>query len=260
MKKLQLTGFQLKFIALVGMVIDHVNTHFGHQLGFPIWVSWIGRFVAPVFLYLLAEGFIHTSNRKSYFRRLYMGAFVMFLLNLVKNIVTGHYYHPLTQEFDAFLLVDGNNIFLTLTCFFLIFSLVERIKTNEKDRWKNILLLLPMILVTCLTEGGLYLLPLGLVLACFPRSKKAAAWTLAITSLLLAVKAIVSYYSLGDTYASLYHYLGFNNQFMQWVAIPLILTYNGQRGGSGKAWEKDLFYIVYPLHLMLIYIVELLIN
>ncbi|MBF0787243.1 MULTISPECIES: TraX family protein [unclassified Streptococcus] len=260
MKKLELTGFQLKLIALAGMIVDHVNTHFGHHLGFPIWVSWVGRFVAPVFLYLLMEGFTHTSNRSNYFKRLYTGAFVMFVINLVKNIVTGQYYNPLTKEFDAFLLLNGNNIFLTLTCFYIIFSLVERIQTKDGNKWKHISFLIPMILLTCLTEGGLYLLPFGLVLAWFHGSKRITVWALAVTSLLFAVKAIMNYYSLGYAYTDLYHYLGFDNQFMQWLAIPLIMRYNGQRGGSGERWEKDLFYMIYPAHLVVIYILEFFIQ
>lgn len=260
MKRLELTGFQLKLVALAGMIVDHVNTHFGHQLGFPIWVSWVGRFVAPVFLYLLMEGFTHTSNRARYFKRLYVGALVMFTINLVNNVVTRQYYDPLTREFDAFLLLNGNNIFLTLTCFYIIFYLVEQIRINSSNRWKYIVFLIPMLLITCLTEGGLYLLPLGLVLAWFKQSKRAVVWTLAVTSLLFAVKAFINYFSFGYTYTDLYHYLGFDNQFMQVFAIPLILLYNGQRGGKGQPWEKNLFYIIYPVHLVIIYILELFIH
>lgn len=260
MKQLRLTGLQLKIIALVGMIIDHINTYFGYQLGFPDWIGWVGRFVAPVFLYLLMEGFIYTSNRSKYFRRLYTGAFVMFLINFAKNIVTKHYYHPVTKEFDGFMLIEGNNIFLTLMCFFIIFCLVERFQKNERNKWKYLVLLLPMVMVTCFTEGGLYLLPLGLVLAYFGSSKNATIWTLTTTSLLLAIKAVINYYSFGVTYSNLYHYLAFDNQFMQWLAVPLILAYNGERGGKGKRWEKDLFYVMYPMHLIVIYVIKIIIQ
>ncbi|MBF0805804.1 hypothetical protein IR116_03145 [Streptococcus sp. 19428wA2_WM07] len=47
---------------------------------------------------------------------------------------------------------------------------------------------------------------------------------------------------------------------MQCLAIPLITAYNGQRGGQGKSWEKNLFYIAYPLHLTLIYMFESLLS
>lgn len=108
-----LSGFQLKIIALVGMLIDHINTYFGAALGLPLWFSWIGRFVAPVFLYLLVEGYRHTRHKKAYFYRLLAGAGLMWGINIVKNVLTQQYYHPFTGQFDPFLLLNGYNIFQT---------------------------------------------------------------------------------------------------------------------------------------------------
>lgn len=184
----------------------------------------------------------------------------MFVINLLKDIMTEHYYHPVTKAFDGWLLLDGNNIFLTLTSFYIIFYLVEKIQMTTDNKWKYFLLLIPIVLMTCLMEGGVYLLPLGLTLAWFRHSNQSVMWVLAITSVLLGIKAIVSYYSFGYSYSDLYHYLAYDNQFMQWLAIPLIMSYNGQRGGSGKRWEKELFYIVYPLHLVIIYMIDYFIN
>ncbi len=61
----KLTAFHLKIIALIFMVVDHVYTSFGYELGLPRWFHFLGRFVAPVFLYLIMEGFKYTSNRKN---------------------------------------------------------------------------------------------------------------------------------------------------------------------------------------------------
>lgn len=174
--------------------------------------------------------------------------------------MTGNYFDPLSGEFDLWLLISGNNIFLTLSCFFLIFALVERIKEGNSDRWFNILYLLPLLLFTLVTEGGLYLMPLGLILALFLGSKRAANKTLFVTSLILALKAFLSYQGMSEFYTDLWAYLAYDNQFMQWLAIPLIAAYNGQRGGQGKAWEKNLFYIAYPLHLTFIYVIESLVR
>ncbi|MBG9367482.1 TraX family protein [Streptococcus sp. NLN64] len=260
MSKIQLTGFQLKIIALIGMFIDHIYTHFGDLLGLPFWVSWIGRFVAPVFLFLLMEGFRYTSNRKAYFLRLLSGAGLMLVINVLHNWLIGNYLDPLTREFDLWMLMNGNNIFLTLACFFLIFTLVEQIKEGNSGCWLKILYLLPLLFFTLLTEGGLYLMPLGLVLAFFPGSKRAANVVLLGTSLALAFKAFLSYQGMSEFYPDLGSYLAYDNQFMQWLAIPLIAAYNGQRGGQGKIWEKNLFYIAYPLHLTLIYVIESLVR
>lgn len=50
MKK-YLTGFQLKIIGLVTMVIDHLAEFFNF-LGVPLWFHWIGRITAPIFFFL----------------------------------------------------------------------------------------------------------------------------------------------------------------------------------------------------------------
>ena len=43
-----LTGFQLKIIGLMTMVIDHLAEFFNF-LGVPLWFHWIGRITAPIF-------------------------------------------------------------------------------------------------------------------------------------------------------------------------------------------------------------------
>lgn len=253
-----LTGFQLKFIALCGMLFDHINTHFGTLLGFPLWFSWVGRFVAPVFLYLVMEGYQHTRNKKAYFNRLLIGAGIMYVINISHNLLIGNYHHPVTGEFDFFLLLNGNNIFQTLAVFFVLFVLVDRFKTDRSTtRWLNLLGVLGLLSLVVFSEGGVQLLPLALVMAFMGNSKLPVVWTLAITAIIWLGLALMDYSSFAYEYQTLYQYLTFENQFMQVLAIPLIFAYNGQRGGTGAKWEKNLFYIFYPVHLVVIYLVEM---
>lgn len=43
---------------------------------------------------------------------------------------------------------------------------------------------------------------------------------------------------------------------MMITVLPFIYLYNGQRGGSGQKWQKNLFYYFYPIHLIIIYILS----
>lgn len=80
MKRLSLTGFQLKYIALITMVFDHIHYFFDYTGKIPIWFTMIGRLAAPLFLFSVIEGFVHTHNRKKYFLKIYALAILMGLI------------------------------------------------------------------------------------------------------------------------------------------------------------------------------------
>ena len=98
MKRLSLSGFQLKYIALITMVFDHIHYFFDYTGKIPIWFAMIGRLAAPLFLFCVIEGFIHTHNRKKYFLKIYSLAIVMGLIQF------GFYnfLHPLVRP-DGFI-------------------------------------------------------------------------------------------------------------------------------------------------------------
>ena len=48
MKRLSLSGFQLKYIALITMVFDHIQYFFEYTGKIPIWFTMIGRLAAPL--------------------------------------------------------------------------------------------------------------------------------------------------------------------------------------------------------------------
>ncbi len=76
-----LNTVQLKIIACVAMLIDHVNTYLSHEIyraigtsiayiGTQISFAWmfaIGRIAFPVYCFQIAEGCRYTSNIKKYF-------------------------------------------------------------------------------------------------------------------------------------------------------------------------------------------------
>ena len=58
------TGFQIKFLALILMFIDHIYYFFEFTGKVPVIFSWIGRLAGGLFLFTMVEGYIHTSSKK----------------------------------------------------------------------------------------------------------------------------------------------------------------------------------------------------
>ena len=83
MKKV-LNANVLKIIACLSMLIDHIGK-------IAYWVNYsfsiIGRLAFPIFVFLLIEGFYHTSNIKKYFIRLGIMAIVIGLSEIILGLI-----------------------------------------------------------------------------------------------------------------------------------------------------------------------------
>ncbi|WP_269477065.1 TraX family protein [Hominibacterium faecale] len=248
---MKLNGFQIKLIALVFMILDHVNKTFYGVL--PAWVEFLPRFVAPLFVYLMIEGFFHTRSRKKYQIRLYAAAAVMLCGNVIINFFT-HTTDPMTGKMTFFSLMSGNNIFMTLAVLFSIVWLLDSMRRTKKLAAAKGLLTLGLMAACLVCEGGIYLLPMALIMfLCKNKARLQYVLILLFCGILLA-KAIFSYAGMTDIYSSLYQYLTFDSQFMMAAVIPFMMLYDGTRGYNGR-FAKDLFYIIYPAHLWLLMII-----
>lgn len=65
----------------------------------------------------------------------------------------------------------------------------------------------------------------------------------------------VPYESITDTLKMLMY----NSDFLEILAIPTILLYNGERGINNK-FSKYLFYVFYPLHLWILAAISFMIK
>lgn len=248
------TSFSLKLIALMFMILDHVHTYL--HVG-PRWISLLTRFVSAIFVFFLVEGFNYSKNRKRYLGRLFSFAIIMLGGNITINTIF-HRTNILTNEMDFYSLIQGNNIFMTLTAFFCVLILLEKIKNSS--RIKKLLYLLPLIFMLIFSalfcEGGLYLLPMLLIFYYTRGNKRQLFIGVLIWSAILLVKALANYFS-GATSLSLSQTLCFNSEWaMAFVLIPIYL-YSGKRGRN-DIFAKWLFYVVYPLHIWILVVLNLL--
>lgn len=234
---MRLDGFKLKLLAMILMVFDHLPKAIPHT---PIWFGYLGRLVAPIFFYFVVEGFFHTRDRRKYLGRLSSWAAIMYGgSKLVMYLFPGEI--PL-----------HNNIFLSLALSVALMSVIEWAKDqkNTGNKGKFFLGILGAMIVSALsifTEASIYGVAMTLVFYCF-RDKKLY---MAIGYIIISLGLTVGFTLNGLTYEQLFLY---DYQWMMIFALPLILMYNGKRGLS-TAFTKYMFYVFYPVHLWVIYII-----
>ncbi len=224
-----LTGNQLKILALIAMTCDHVGYQIFPQHEF---LRWIGRLAFPIFAYMIAEGAKYTKNRLRYFMQ-------MFGLGFLCQAV---YFFAMDSLYQCILITFSFSIVL-------IYTLDHAIKKNNPDAW--LLLSLVFLTVIFLVE----VLPLlltntdyavdygiwGVLTPVFVYLGSKKIYKLAFAAVPLAFLSVI--------------FTGY--QWISFGALLLLALYNGERG---KMKMKNLFYIYYPLHLVVIYGISLIVS
>lgn len=237
-----ITGNTLKIVAMVAMLADHVGSIvlarvlvqqgiqeimdpqlFGDFLTENAWIYYtyavlkaVGRVAFPIFCFLLVQGFIHTRNVRDYLGR-------MLLFALVSEV-------PFDLGINGKVLEFGHqNVFFTLSLGLI--ALIGLRFAEEKKEWNIVLRVLAAVLSVGLCMGAAAVLKtdydilgiLAIAVLYLFRSKKMLS-TAGACGVLLEIPAFCS-------------------------LMPIYL-YNGERG-RGNKW---LFYIFYPAHILLLYL------
>lgn len=221
MKKI-LNAAQLKIIALISMLTDHLAVCFAELL--PEWgynvMRGVGRLAFPIFCFLIVEGFEKTSSRLKYCLRL-----------LVFALISEVPYDMLMHR--AWFYPYGNNIMFTLMLTVLVLWIVDVL---QKKGTPGIIAALSI----AITVGvAAYFLHLEYSWKCiaiamlFYVAKNDDAVKYAGTACILLINTTIT---------------GLNAVF----ALPLIYLYNGKKGKT----QKYFFYIFYPVHILALGIVK----
>ena len=210
----------LKWIAIITMTVDHVGAILYPE--FTV-LRLIGRLSFPLFAYLLILGMENTRNIRNYFVRL----FIFALISQVPFFLALD-YGPL----------DLLNIFFTLSFGLLFIHFFKK---------SSVFALVPLFASFVLPfDYSIYGIAVIGCMYILKENTKFGVFSLVLLNTLFLVP--------------------WNIQFLSVAAIPLILLHkngslNMTRETTEKVtiplWRKYFFYIYYPLHITLLYLIQL---
>lgn len=206
----------LKWIAVLTMVIDHVGA-----ILFPdqIWMRVIGRVAFPIYAYCLAEGFRYTSDYRRYLGRLALFA-------ILSEIPFDLAFYGVPFSFAH------QNVFFTLTLGLILLWVLERCR-------EQLLLCAGAFAVLCFLAQALHM-------------DYGAGGLLMVFAFYLAQQGTSPWIGWGIfVFINLFGYAG----GVQWAAILALLPIGLYSGNAGKKKQR-FFYWIYPLHLLLLWIIE----
>lgn len=256
-------AYRLKLIAVIFMILDHVNsilTYPTHEfLNWPVmpeWISLITRFVWPLFIYFMIDGFYHTHSRKKYLIRLSAAALIMWAgTTIIYQFFDNSYF----SKYSIITFLVDNNILTILALMFALIWCLDNIK-RKNHIIINVLLAL-IIVVASLFAGGLIIyLPIPIIIWAFYGRKTKQCIGIFVYSMILFILALHTHFSIdAEMGVSLYNRLCMDCEWAVFSVIPFILVYNGERGKNTK-FSKYLFYVIYPVHLWILMIARFMIE
>lgn len=221
-----LSGSTLKIIAMIAMLLDHIGAAVLARViigtgNMEVYDSYmvlrkIGRIAFPIFCFLLVEGFVYTSDKKKYAVRL--GLFA-----LLSEI-------PFDLAFQSKAVgFEHQNVFFTLLLGFFGMAFYEYFEKKYVIRNIQVILMQMISVGACMGIAELFQTDYGAV---------------GVSCILLL------YFFRGKKYYPVM--AGWVLFLSNWTAIfgfLITLFYNGKRGLS----LKYVFYLFYPVHLMILY-------
>ena len=224
----------LKIIALISMLVDHIGEYLlDNNIVFRI----IGRIAFFIFAFFIAEGMKYTKNRRRYF-------LMIFVFAIISQIP----FYLLKKRFVL------NVLFVFLVSMILIL-IIE--KLLDKDAMQNVKKIILYLFLLTLIFTGYFVLDWcalidysvfgALAVVCFYFFKSPTKFILAVVlNVLVTLKSVII---LGFSLQSVF-------QIFAIIGIVLLLFYNNNKG---KFNLKYLFYLFYPIHLMIIWLIIIII-
>ncbi len=229
----------IKYIAMFTMLLNHI-AHINLLPLSPIvheMFEDIGYFTAPVMCFFIVEGFQYTRSRLRYGLRLLLFA-------VISQIPYGLAFH--------YGLMSMNMIFTLLLCF-LIMVVLERIA----NPFACTVVCTILVFVSSISDWAFVAPILTILLYQSAGNRKKMAFSYGIMCAVFVFLNIMSFaaiseYSIGS---AVVHGIASGIGILA-AGFTVLVLYNGKRMEHGKNFSKWFFYIFYPAHLLILYLLK----
>lgn len=226
-----LSGTELKYIAILAMVIDHIAYLFVPQ-GTVLYtvMRFIGRTTAPIMCFFISEGYHHTRNVKRYILRLAVFA-------AISQPAFTYCFH------GRFFMLGSSSVITTLLLALLTVCALNSERLPEAYKLPAILLLM-YVSRRCDWGYTAILFTLAFEIGRGGTAKRRIIGYSAAAFVIMCIDAVKVFIKAPEFIMSKIPVFG--------VFVPslLLLAYNGERGGGKRT--KWVFYIFYPAHLLVL--------
>lgn len=229
-----MTTFQIKMIAVITMVIDHVGLFFfpEHEI-----LRYIGRIAFPLFAWLIANGAYHTHDIRAYLWRLLGLAYIAQVPFALAN-----------QQIGSPALYT--NVVFTLFLGLLAIMFIK--KTNNKWLWFLTTFAACCLSIIFFSDYGAAGVLSVVAFYLFYNNK---LLTVISQIVIIGIMPRVIYFLETYTQTPLKDlYMDSRMEIYGLISLIFILLYNNKQGLKAKY----LFYIFYPLQYVVIYFINLI--
>ena len=238
----------LKLIAIVTMFIDHLGVMFFPEMNI---LRIIGRISFPIFAFMIASGYKHTSSKKHYVKRLAIFAVISYLPYVYFN----------TQLKPNFLYINVLFLFLFSIGALYIYDLAKEKNNFVLKIILGVYIFLPIVYELAVPHSmfsySTYGVLMVLLFYVFEKPLSVFLAYLALSVFQNTVLIPISYYSIIDDYQDLIILLFRGNpQQISIIALPFIQILSQFEFKSSI--NKYAAYIFYPLHMTIFIIIKMI--
>lgn len=230
-RKTGLTATQIKTIAIIAMLIDHIAWKWVPILSVEGQIMHIiGRLTAPIMCYFIAQGYYYTKSFSKYILRIALFA-------LVSHI-------PFVLEGTGRISLLPFSVMYTLALGLLAIRCYDKIN-NKILRWVAII---GIGILSFIGDWMFFGIAFCLIFYIYRDNfKKQCIGIICVGVIEIVLILLNSLVSGGNLEVALVRNLF---QLSIILSLPVLSLYNGEKGGN--KFSKWSFYIFYPLHLLIL--------